>query len=61
MDDVDPRTHTNVLTVDNEDNGRTGRLDVIQEEYMQDDPPEGDMEQEAGPVTENGATISQDT
>ena len=42
--EVDTGTHTDVLTADNEGNRRAGRQDVEQEEYMQDDVPEGDVE-----------------
>ena len=66
MVEVRTGTHTDVLTTDNEDNGHAGRRDVEQEEYMQDDLPEGDVEQgeatpQAGPVIENDATTLQDT
>ena len=52
--------------MDNEDNVSAGRRDVEQEEYMQDDRPEGDVEQgeatpQAGPMIENDATTLQDT
>ena len=66
MVEVDTGTHTDVLKADNEDNGRAGRRDVEQKEYMQDDVPEGDVEwgkatPQAGPVIENDATALQDT
>ena len=66
MVEVDTGTHIDVLTADNEGNGRAGRRDVQQEEYMQDDVPEGDVEQgeatpQADPVIENDATTLQDT
>ena len=65
--EVDTGTHTDVLTADNGDDGHAGRRDVEQEEYMQDDLPEGDVEQGRlglrliDPVIENDATTSQDT
>ena len=66
MVEVDPGTHTDVLTADNEGNGRAGQRNGKQEEYMPDDLPEGDVERgeappQAGPVIENDATTLQDT